>query len=76
MHAATSTQHDSHTDPVWFGMEIPSCSEGCGATVARAGDACGPCSSRLDVEERLEVRYLIAAVVDRGIPVSREAVAV
>jgi hypothetical protein len=75
MRPATSTRHDSHADAVWFGMEIPSCAEGCGATVGRTGDVCGPCSSPLEVEERLAVRDLIASVVDRGIPVSREAVA-
>ena len=75
MQAATSTQDDSHAEPVWFGMEIPYCAEGCGTTVTRSGDVCGACSSVEHLEERLEIRHLIATVLDRGVAVTREAVA-
>lgn len=65
--------HAIRTDaePVWFGMEIATCAEGCGASVARAGEVCADCRA-----ERREVRGLIATLLDAGIPVSREAVGV
>lgn len=70
----TPATHDdgirTDAEPVWFGMEIAACAEGCGASVARAGDACAECR-----EERREVRGLVRTLLDGGIPVTREAVA-
>ena len=74
MHPATSTQHDSHADAVWFGMEIPRCAEGCGTVVTRTGETCRPCASATLAQEHT-ARSLIATLLDRGVPVTREAVA-
>ena len=56
-------------EPVWFGMEIPSCAAGCGAAVDKDGETCRDCAAETET-----ARELVARLIDAGVAVSREAV--